>query len=43
MGRSCSTHRRDEKQIKILVGKTEWKRRLGRSRCRWNDNMKMDL
>jgi hypothetical protein len=28
---------------RVLVGKTEKKRPLGRSRCRWEDNAKMDL
>jgi hypothetical protein len=28
---------------KILVGKPEEKRPLGRPRCRWVDNIKMDL
>jgi hypothetical protein len=28
---------------KILVGKPERKRSLGRPRCRWDDNIKMDL
>ena len=28
---------------KILVGKPEGKRPLGRPRCRWEDNIKMDL
>jgi hypothetical protein len=27
----------------ILLGKPEGKRPLGRPRCRWVDNMKMDL
>jgi hypothetical protein len=27
----------------ILVGKPEKKRPLGRPRCRWEDNIKMDL
>jgi hypothetical protein len=27
----------------LLVGKPEGKRRLGRPRCRWEDNIKMDL
>jgi hypothetical protein len=27
----------------ILVGKLEGKRILGRHRCRWEDNIKMDL
>ena len=28
---------------KVLVGKTEGKRPLGRPRRRWDDNIKMDL
>jgi hypothetical protein len=28
---------------RILVGKPEGKRSLGRPRCRWVDNIKMDL
>jgi hypothetical protein len=28
---------------RILVGKREGKRPLGRPRCRWVDNIKMDL
>jgi hypothetical protein len=28
---------------RILVGKSEEKRPLGRPRCRWVDNIKMDL
>jgi hypothetical protein len=28
---------------KILVGKPEGKRLLGRLRCRWEDNTRMDL
>jgi hypothetical protein len=28
---------------KIVVGKPEGKRPLGRSRCRWEDNIEMDL
>jgi hypothetical protein len=27
----------------VLVGKPEGKRRLGRSRCKWENNIKMDL
>jgi len=27
----------------ISVGKPEGKRPLGRSRCRWEDNIRMDL
>jgi hypothetical protein len=28
---------------RILVGKPEGKRPLGRPRCRWEDNIKVDL
>jgi hypothetical protein len=30
-------------EYKILFGKPEGKRPLGRPRCRWNDNIKMYL
>ena len=36
MGERRSTYR-------VLVGKPEGKRQLGRSRHRWEDNIKMDL
>ena len=32
-----------KEEIEILVGKPEGKRLLGRSRPRWEDNIKMDL
>jgi len=28
---------------RVLMGKPEGKRPLGRCRCRWEDNIKMDL
>ena len=43
MGRTCSTYGEIQKCIEILVGKPEGKRPLGRPRCRWEDNIKMDL
>ena len=43
MGRTCSTHGTTQKCIRITVGKPEGKRALGRPRCRWKDNIKMDL
>jgi hypothetical protein len=36
MGENRNTYR-------VLVGNPEGKRQLGRSRCRWVDNIKMDL
>jgi hypothetical protein len=41
MGRACSTN--GEKRKKILVGKPEGKRPLGRPRRRWVDMIKVDL
>ena len=29
--------------FRVLVGKAEGKRPLGRHRCRWEDNIKMDI
>jgi hypothetical protein len=31
------------KDYRILVGKPDGKSALGRPRCRWEDNIKMDL
>jgi hypothetical protein len=28
---------------RVLIGRTEGKRLLGRPKCRWEDNIKMDL
>jgi hypothetical protein len=28
---------------KILIGKPEWRRPLGRPRCSWEDDIQMDL
>jgi len=43
----CAGHvaRMGEKRdvYRVLVGKPEGKRPLGRPRCRWEDNIKMDL
>jgi hypothetical protein len=43
MGRACSTNGEKRNAHRILVGKPEGKRSLGRSRRRWMDNIKMDL
>jgi hypothetical protein len=43
MGRACSTHGEKRNACRILVGKPEGKTPLGRPRCRWEDNIKMDL
>jgi hypothetical protein len=38
-----STHWGDENTYKILAGKPDGKRPLRRPRCKWEDNIKMDL
>jgi hypothetical protein len=43
MGRSCSTHGEMRNTYKILVGKSEKKRPLGRPRPRWEDNIRVNL
>jgi hypothetical protein len=43
MGRACSTHGEKKSAYRILVGKPEGKRPLGRPRRRWEDNIKMDI
>jgi hypothetical protein len=41
--RACSTNGAKKNAHRILVGKPEGKRPLGRPRPRWVDNIKMDL
>jgi hypothetical protein len=43
MGRACSTNGENRNAYRILVGKPERKRQLGRPRSRWVDNINMDL
>jgi hypothetical protein len=43
MGRACSTNGEKRNAYLIFVRKTEGKRPLGRPRCRWVDNIKIDL
>jgi hypothetical protein len=43
MCRVCSTNGEKRNTYRILMGKPEGKRSLGRSRRRWVDNIKMDL
>jgi hypothetical protein len=42
MGGACSTNG-GKSACRILVGKPEGKRPLGRPRRRWEENIKMDL
>jgi hypothetical protein len=43
MSRTCSTQRENRRSYRILLGKPEGKRPLGRSRNRRQDNIKMAL
>jgi hypothetical protein len=42
MVRACSTNGEKKNTYSILVGKPEGRRPLGRPRCRWMDNIKID-
>jgi hypothetical protein len=43
MSRAYSSNGEKRNAYRILVGKPEGKRPLGRPRLRWEDNIKMDL
>jgi hypothetical protein len=43
MGGPCSTNGEKRYAYRLLVGKPEGKRSLGRPRCRWVENIKRDL
>ena len=43
MGGACSTYGESNGVYRVLVGKPEGKRPLGRPRCTWGDNINMDL
>ena len=43
MGRACSAYGDRRDVYRVLVGKPEGMRPLGRPRRRWEDNIKMDL
>ena len=43
MGGPCSAYGERRGVYRVLVGKLEGKRPLGRSRRRWEDNITMDL
>jgi hypothetical protein len=43
MGGACGTYGEEKSVHRVLVGKIKEKRPLRRPRCRWEDNIKMDL
>jgi hypothetical protein len=43
MGGPCSTNGEKRNAYRLLVGKPEGKKPLGRARHRWVDNIRMDL
>jgi hypothetical protein len=43
MGRACSTNGEKLNAYRILVGKSEGKKPLGKPKRRWVNNIKMDL
>jgi hypothetical protein len=43
LGVACSTYGEKRLAYRALVGKPKGKRPLGRLRCRWEDNIKLDL
>jgi hypothetical protein len=43
MGEACSTYGEKRCAYRILVGRPEGRRPLGRPRRRWENNIKMDL
>ena len=43
MGGACGAYGEERVVHRVLVGKTEGKRPLGKPRRRWEDNIKIDL
>jgi hypothetical protein len=43
MGGACSAYGVERGVYRVLMGKPEEKRSLGRPRRRWEDNIRMDL
>ena len=43
MGGACGPYGGRERRYRVLVGKPEGKRPLGKPRRRWKDNIRMDL
>jgi hypothetical protein len=43
VGGTCGTLGEERNVYRVLMGKPEGKRQLGRSRCRWEVGVRMDL
>jgi hypothetical protein len=43
VGETCGTHGEGRGVYRVLIGRPEVKRPLGRPRRRWEDNIKMEL
>jgi hypothetical protein len=43
LGRACSTNGKKRNAYRILVGKPQGKRPVGRPKCRLEDNIKINL
>jgi hypothetical protein len=43
IGRACSTYGERSGVYRVLMGRPGGKRPLGRLRCRWENNIKIDL
>ena len=43
MSWACSMYGEEERCNRVLVGRPEGRKPLGRHRCRWEDNIKMDI
>jgi hypothetical protein len=43
MGRECSMHGEKMDAYRILMVKPDIKRQLGRTRCKWEEHIRMDL
>jgi hypothetical protein len=43
MGGACSAYREGRGVYRVLVGKPEGKKPLGKPRCRWEDSIKIDI
>jgi hypothetical protein len=43
MGRACSTNEEMRNACRVLVGKSDGKRQIGRPRSRWENNIRTNL